>query len=454
MKKVLLILLGLLLIGVISYSCFQNKIETIRENLEMNANQTLLSNNLTNTNAYLVGNDFETTSIMKLTGNVPSIEDKQLAEDLVENISGVTGVDNQLEVANIVPSLETPKVSLKSDESMENQNNLELIDDKNSEIANIPIEDEGVNIKTPSPYTFDAIKDKNGNIVLNGYVDNEDAYLELMSQAYSLFGKENITDNLNVIKGAPENWDEVTMLALSNLKDLDYGEMQLHDKNYAFNGAFNDASSLEKKNSILKSVNEKMSGFKNYLGGMDIKIPDAKKTELEKVAQNVKVAPITPLTMPTIVEEKSEKNQKKVEEKVAKEEPKINKVKNSKDCQKSLNQLTSKQKIYFEYNSATIKKDSLKNVKKIIDLFKECKLQKNEILEVGGHTDSIGSYQYNKILSQKRANSVRNYMVKMGVDKNIVKAKGYGEKKPIVSNMLKAGRAKNRRIEFKIKEVK
>jgi len=457
MKKVLLTLLGLTLIGVISYFCFQDKIGTIRENLEVNANQALINNNYIDTKAYLVGNDFETTSVMKLTGDVPTEQDKQKAEDLVRSLSGISGVENQLRVANVVPSLEsTPALSEVNVASL-------VTDDSKVADINIPLDDDKAGVSTPSPYIFDASKDENGNIVLNGYIDSEDSYLELMSNAYSLFGKGNITDNLNVIKGAPKNWNEVTNLSLSNLKDVDYGDMQLHDNNYAFNGTFISADSSDKKNSILKNLSDKMSGYKNFLGGVDIKIPEATKAK-EEVAQKIETTPITPLTMPAIVEleepvakvEKVEKEETKPEavQKVAKAEKPSDKIQNSKDCQKALNQLSSKQKIYFEYNSATIKKDSLKNVKNVINLFKECKLQKNEILEVGGHTDSIGSYNFNKLLSQKRANSVRNYMVKMGLDKKILKAKGYGERKPIVSNMLKTGRAKNRRIEFKIKEVK
>ena len=75
------------------------------------------------------------------------------------------------------------------------------------------------------------------------------------------------------------------------------------------------------------------------------------------------------------------------------------------------------------------------------------------LVEIGGHTDSIGSYGYNKELSQKRANSVKNYITQHGIDNTKLKAIGYGERNPIVSNMLKSGRAKNRRIEFIIKEI-
>ncbi len=67
-------------------------------------------------------------------------------------------------------------------------------------------------------------------------------------------------------------------------------------------------------------------------------------------------------------------------------------------------------------------------------------------VEVQGHTDSVGSYKYNKRLSQNRANSVMKYFIKKGVDKSRLTATGYGPDKPVASNSSAEGRAKNRRV--------
>lgn len=72
-------------------------------------------------------------------------------------------------------------------------------------------------------------------------------------------------------------------------------------------------------------------------------------------------------------------------------------------------------------------------------------------LVIEGHTDSIGSEAYNKDLSQRRANNIRKYMVEnLGVDPKKVKAVGIGEERPIADNGNFQGRAKNRRVEFKV----
>jgi outer membrane protein OmpA-like peptidoglycan-associated protein len=72
------------------------------------------------------------------------------------------------------------------------------------------------------------------------------------------------------------------------------------------------------------------------------------------------------------------------------------------------------------------------------------------VVEIGGHTDSEGSDTYNQTLSQNRAGSVRQYLIQAGIPAAQVTAKGYGETVPVADNTTEAGRALNRRTEFKI----
>ena len=69
-------------------------------------------------------------------------------------------------------------------------------------------------------------------------------------------------------------------------------------------------------------------------------------------------------------------------------------------------------------------------------------------LEIRGYTDSVGEWEYNLKLSQRRADAVRRYFIKRGIAPERLRAVGYGEANPIASNATKAGRAANRRIEF------
>lgn len=105
------------------------------------------------------------------------------------------------------------------------------------------------------------------------------------------------------------------------------------------------------------------------------------------------------------------------------------------------------QGIEFETGKATIKKKSYPLLDQIATIFIE---NSNYIIEVQGHTDNVGKPDYNLKLSDDRAKAVMKYMVDKGVPAERMSAHGYGMDMPIADNATKAGRAKNRRVEFKI----
>jgi OOP family OmpA-OmpF porin len=71
-------------------------------------------------------------------------------------------------------------------------------------------------------------------------------------------------------------------------------------------------------------------------------------------------------------------------------------------------------------------------------------------IRIEGHTDSRGSHAYNLRLSQARADSVKEYLVGKGISSDRMEAKGYGPDQPIDDNRTRAGRERNRRVEFMI----
>jgi outer membrane protein OmpA-like peptidoglycan-associated protein len=75
----------------------------------------------------------------------------------------------------------------------------------------------------------------------------------------------------------------------------------------------------------------------------------------------------------------------------------------------------------------------------------------NITVEIGGHTDIIGSKIANVKLSQQRAEAVKSFLVSKGIDPRKIKTRGYGNEKPLASNDdEKEGREFNRRVEFKV----
>jgi OOP family OmpA-OmpF porin len=101
--------------------------------------------------------------------------------------------------------------------------------------------------------------------------------------------------------------------------------------------------------------------------------------------------------------------------------------------------------INFKTNSDKITKDSFKVLDEAVKVLVDYPDAK---LEISGHTDNVGKAEYNLELSQKRAESVRKYMVDKGVAADRLTAVGYGMDKPLTANKTKADKAKNRRTEF------
>ena len=100
--------------------------------------------------------------------------------------------------------------------------------------------------------------------------------------------------------------------------------------------------------------------------------------------------------------------------------------------------------VEFDFDKSTIKKGYYKDID---DLAKVMKDYPDLNVAIEGHTDSVGTAAYNKKLSQRRAEAVKEYMVENGIDANRIKAQGFGEDKPIASNKTKEGRQQNRRVE-------
>jgi outer membrane protein OmpA-like peptidoglycan-associated protein len=104
--------------------------------------------------------------------------------------------------------------------------------------------------------------------------------------------------------------------------------------------------------------------------------------------------------------------------------------------------------ILFDFDSAMLKTDSQDNMEKMADVF--VKYPDTDII-IAGHTDSKGSEDYNQKLSERRATSVRQYLVDMGVPPSRLQPFGYGELRPAATNDDDAGRSLNRRVEIEIK---
>ncbi|MGJ3235944.1 OmpA family protein [Marivirga sp.] len=107
--------------------------------------------------------------------------------------------------------------------------------------------------------------------------------------------------------------------------------------------------------------------------------------------------------------------------------------------------------IYFESNSSDLFESSFEELDRVIKLMQSYPSMK---IEIAAHTDDIGAASYNVRLSKERANSVIDYITSNNIKEDRLISEGYGESNPVVPNDSDENRAKNRRVELKILDIK
>jgi OOP family OmpA-OmpF porin len=125
-------------------------------------------------------------------------------------------------------------------------------------------------------------------------------------------------------------------------------------------------------------------------------------------------------------------------------------VKRIKPKKKVVKKIEITDRVQFKKNSAKLRDASLPVLDQVVEV-----MAKNpgiRLVQIQGHTDSKGAAKRNKRLSQRRAESVRQYLMSKGVEAERLEAKGFGEEEPLVDNTTRENRRKNRRVEFEIVE--
>ena len=246
-----------------------------------------------------------------------------------------------------------------------------------------------------SPYGFTAAKE-NGNLTLAGHVPDDKTRAELLDLIRRKFFDTKVDDKLAIGKGAPQGFGAAASALLGGLSRLASGTASLSGEAADFKG-----EALYEK-----AIGQILASLKSGLP------PGFSQPQAALAVQNAG--------------------------------PQLE----ASACQPLFEGVLSKGKILFETGSTRIDADSAAVLDNLVAVANKCAAAK---LEIGGHTDSVGSEDSNRALSKRRAEAVVGYLTEAGIDEARLTAEGYGESKPIASNDTDEGRAQNRRIEFQVR---
>jgi len=250
-------------------------------------------------------------------------------------------------------------------------------------------------IKAP-PYVFQAYKDPVAStLTLTGYVPDSNVEAALTTTAGRKFFSEKVVDNLKASVGAPSGFANAVVPALGALSRLSTGTLVVADREVKLSGdAFYDAAAAQIRAGL----------GKDFPQGWQFKA-------------DISVKPASAPVDATV-------------------------------CQQLFSDLLARGKIRFESGRAAIDQDSAGLLDRLIETALRCP---SVNIEIAGHTDGDGEDGFNQALSEKRAQAVADYLIKVGLPASRFTAVGYGSAQPVASNDTDEGKAQNRRIDFVVR---
>jgi OmpA-OmpF porin, OOP family len=246
------------------------------------------------------------------------------------------------------------------------------------------------------PYIFEANKDPvAATLTLTGYVPDNGVHAAIVASAGRKFG-EKVIDNLKASLGAPAGFDAVVTRALGSLSRLSTGRLVVSDRDVDLSGdALYDAAARQLRADLPKDLP------RGWQAKMEVSVKPA-------------AAPVDPAV-----------------------------------CQQLFTDLLGRRTIQFETGQATLDPDSIGLLDRLTETALRCP---TATIEIVGYTDSDGDASSNQTLSERRAQAVVDYLVKAGMPADRFKPVGYGSAQPIAANDTDEGKARNRRIDFVVRQ--
>ncbi len=251
-------------------------------------------------------------------------------------------------------------------------------------------------IKAP-PYIFQAYKDPVAlTLTLTGNVPDNNVRTAIVAASSRKFFSEKVVDNLKTSLGAPSGFANAVVPALGALSRLSTGTLVVSDREVKLSGdALYDAAPGQLRANLTRDLPQ---GF--------------------QLKADVSVKPAAAPVDATV-------------------------------CQQLFTEVLAKGTIRFESGRSSLDPDSAGLLDHVVETALRCPTTK---IDVAGHTDADGEIAVNQALSEKRAQAVVEYLVRAGLPAGRFTAIGYGSTQPVADNDTDEGKARNRRIEFIVKE--
>lgn len=259
----------------------------------------------------------------------------------------------------------------------------------------------GTNAPTEAP-EFTATRSPEGLVQLRGRVQNSRSKNSITAFASALFGRKAVENQTRIDRDLPDGWPKRVMAGLEGLAQLHHGSVIVHPDSLEIHGT---GASPDVEAEISRLFSIRIGSKENYT---------------ISVKYDERLVPVEQELSPT-------------------------------ECSRQINAVLTEHQIIFAPSSTTIEPSSQGVLDAIAEIVRDCP---NAKFEVEGHTDSQGSEETNKKLSQIRAEAVVAALLERRILVSGLTAQGYGEEKPIADNKTEEGRAKNRRIAFTLLKSK
>jgi OmpA-OmpF porin, OOP family len=300
-----------------------------------------------------------------------------------------------------------------------------------------------------SPYVTKI--DASANAVdLTGYVPSETERGALIAAVKTKFGGRAVNDKLQIAGGEPAGFDTCLMSAVAGLGRLGAGQISLADKKIELTGQTEDEALAVALPSEVRAAAKGVCETKVAIAYDDSK----KRRAADDAATRAKLE--TEAAEKARRESDASDKAKRQAEQAADDAKRLSaaaateqsKKEAASACEGDLRNAANSGTVQFQRASDVLLRDSLPTVRALAAVARKCT---NVLIEIEGHTDSEGIPERNQPLSERRAQSVVDFLVENGVDTSRIKAIGYGDTRPVAPNDTAENRAKNRRIAFTVK---